>query len=114
MPQGMPVEAPAAPGAGGGNNVVTVDQAMAALLAVQGVAGKVFLVGEIVVEGQTDDAVEISVTDPADRQTIKAAVPFEVAFQVIQGEPAEEFIEVTPGSDPRAGGTEPDLAALGV
>jgi hypothetical protein len=107
-------EAPAAPGAGGGTPVVTIDQAMSAVLAVQGIVGKVFLVGEIVVEGQTDDAVEISVTDAADRQTIKNSVQFEVAFQVIQGEPAEEYVEVTPGADPRAGGAEPDLAALGV
>jgi hypothetical protein len=107
-------EAPAAPGAGGGTPVVTIDQAMSAVLAVQGIVGKVFLVGEIVVEGQTDDAVEISVTDAADRQTIKNSVQFEVAFQVIQGEPAEEYVEVTPGADPRADGAEPDLAALGV
>jgi hypothetical protein len=87
---------------------------MTALLALQGVAGQVFLVGEIVETGQTDDAVEIAVTDPADRQTIKAGVQFEVVFHVVQGEPQEQYLEATPGGDPRAGGTEPDLAALGV
>jgi hypothetical protein len=112
-PEGLPVEAPPAPGAGGGN-IVTLDQAMTALLALQGVAGQVFLVGEIIETGQTDDAVEISVTDPADRQTIKSGVPFEVVFHVVQGEPQEEFLEATPGADPRSGGAEPDLAALGI
>jgi hypothetical protein len=113
MPQGMPVEAPAAPGAGGGN-IVTLDQAMTALLALQGIAGQVFLVGEIIETGQTDDAVEIAVTDPADRQTIKSGVQFDVVFHVVQGEPQEQFLEATPGADPRSGGAEPDLAALGV
>lgn len=106
-------EAPAAPGAGAGN-LVTLDQAIPALLAVEGVQGQVFLVGEIVDRGETDDTVEIAVTNGADRQVIQPAVPFPVSFQVVEGEPAEEFVEVTPGSDPRTGGAEPDLAALGV
>ena len=105
-------EAPAAPGAGAGTNVVTVDQAMSALLSLSGVAGRVFLVGEVVDRGETDDAVEIAVTDSNDRQTIQPAVQFPVAFTVVDGEPQEQFIEVTPGADPRAGGAEPDLAAL--
>jgi hypothetical protein len=117
-PPGAPApEAAIAPAAGAGagaTNIVTLDQAMTALLALQGVAGQVFLVGETVETGQTDDAVEISVTDPADRQVIKAGVQFEVVFHVVQGEPQEEYLEATPGADPRAGGAEPDLAALGV
>ena len=112
-PSGGPVEAPAAPGAGAGN-IITLDQAMASLLALQGVQGKLFLVGEIVERGETDDTVEVAVTEPADRQTVKAGVEFPIAFQVVNGEPAEEYVECTPGADPRAGGTEPDLAALGV
>lgn len=106
------VEAPAAPGAGAG--VTSIDMAMSALLAIMDIRGRVFLVGEIVDRGETDDTVEIAVTEPDDRQAIRDNVQFEVAFTVIETEPLEEFVEVTPGGDPRTGGAEPDLAALAV
>lgn len=112
-PPGLPeAAAPAPPAAGAGANIVPLDLAQSALQSLQGIVGKVFLVGEIVDREETDDAVEIAVTEPADRQTIKTGVQFEVAFTVVDGEPAEVFVEVTPGADPRPGGTEPDLAAL--
>lgn len=110
-PAGVPAPAEAAPVAAGAG-IITLDQALATFLSLDGIQGRVFLVGEIVDRGETDDTVEVSVTEPGDRQTIRDQVQMPLAFQVVQGEPAEEFVEVTPGSDPRAGGTEPDMAAL--
>jgi hypothetical protein len=109
-PSGAPAGAPSAQGAGA--DVISIDQAVSALQSLDGIQGQLFLVGEVVDQAETDDAVEIAVTDPADRQTVKDGVQFEVAFSVVEGEPQEEFIEVTPGADPRPGGSEPDLAAL--
>lgn len=87
---GAPGAPPAAPGG------VTVQAALDAFKTVT-LAGQAFLVGEIVATGQTADAVEISVTDPADRQALSRAATFPVVFHVVAGEPSEDHVEITTG-----------------
>ena len=123
LPAGMPPTAAppppqgAGPGAAGlsGPKAVTLDEAVAAFQTVADVQGRVFLVGEIVTQGQTVDDIEVAVTVAADKQTISAALP-EFAgmlfFVDVEAEPREQFIEVTPGSDPSQGGAEPTLEEL--
>jgi hypothetical protein len=115
LPAAPPGQAPAPPSgdAGAGAGEILLDQAVAAFQNVQA-QGRVFLVGEIVAEGKTAEEVEVAVTDPADRQTIAAAVPFETAFTVVEDVPDEKYVEVTPGSQPLPGGAEPELEALAV
>jgi hypothetical protein len=72
-------------------------------------AGRVFLVGEIVVTGQTDDEIEVALTDGGDRQGLVDALPMfrgRLRFHSVDGEPDEPFVEVTPGSDPVPQGLE--------
>jgi len=91
---------------------ITLDRAVAAFGALQGIRGKVYLVGEIVDTGTTPDAVEVAVTDAADRQVIADGVGLPVRIHVVPGEPSEPFVEVTPGSEPRVGGGEPSIESL--
>lgn len=127
MPPGMPpagmppTAAPpptqeAEPGAAElSTTVVTLDQAVAALQTVANVNGRVFLVGEIVAQGQTRDDIEVAVTDMSDKQTIAAALPEfagMLVFLDVEGEPREQFVEVTPGQDVAPGGVEPTLEEL--
>lgn len=61
-------------------------------------AGRVWLVGEIAVKGSTTGAIDVAVTDPADRQVVAGQAPqFQFRFHVVQGVPAETAIEVTGG-----------------
>ena len=120
MPPGAPLpgaEGPGVPAPGEAapqsSDVITLDEAVQALQAVQS-AGRVFLVGEIV-EGQTDDDLEVAVTDPSDRETIAQSLPQyqgRLSFTVVKGEPRERFVEVTAGATPEPQGDEPDLDAI--
>lgn len=94
--------------------LVTLDEAVQALTQVE-VDGRVFLVGEIVSEGETADDIEVAITEPADRQAIVQALPEwrpRLAFKSVADEPREEHVEVTPGSDGTPGGQPVDFAAL--
>lgn len=100
LPQGSPQPSQAGappPGAaaspaptGGG---VTVQDAMQAFSNVQ-LAGRAWLVGQIAAEGQTSDAVEIAITDDADRQPLQQAATFPVVFHKTAGEPQEQSVEI--------------------
>lgn len=60
--------------------------------------GRVWLVGEIVVRGQTGGNVDVAVTDPTDRQAVAAQAPqYQFTFHVVKAEPAEQSVEVTSG-----------------
>jgi hypothetical protein len=63
--------------------------------------GRVWLVGEIVVKGAVSGAVDVALTNPADKETVKAQAPqYQFHFVVVKGQPAEKSIEVTGGGQP--------------
>lgn len=95
-----------------GGSTVSLPQAVAAFQAIPGIKGRVFLVGEIVQAGQTAGEIEVAVTNPDDRQQIAATVPWQVHFHVVPGEPTEPHVEVTPGAEPKPGGSLDAAAAL--
>jgi hypothetical protein len=79
---------------------------------VRNIAGRVFLVGEIVQTGSAADDIEVALTNPADRQALADGLPQYaglLAFHSVEAEPTEPYIEVTPGVEPVAGGAEKDL-----
>jgi hypothetical protein len=96
---GAPSGAAAAPSPASGG--VTVQDAMQAFASVQ-LAGRAWLVGQIAAEGQTSDAVEVAVTDDADRQPLQAAATFPVVFHRVAGEPQEESVEIVASAQPVA------------
>lgn len=112
MPEGSPMPGSAPQPAPAGGNTVSLPQAVAAFQAVQGLKGRVFLVGEIVQAGQTTGEVEVAVTNPDDRAPLTAGVPFKLVFHVVPDEPSEPHVEVTPGSDATPGGSLDQAAAL--
>ena len=118
-PGAIPAPGPAAPAGAApapapAPQGVVLDQAVSVFQQAQGVVGRVFLVGEIVQTGRTEEEVEVAVTDPADKNTLTAAVPFELAFTVVTDVPGEPHIEVTPGAQPLQAGEEPTLEEIGV
>jgi len=92
----MPMPAQASPDGQPQAAAFTVESVQLMLEAVP-FNGRVFLVGQIV-DGPVNDEVEISVTDPTDRQLIVQNAPEldgRVIFHVIRSEePAEDFVEV--------------------
>jgi hypothetical protein len=93
-PTGAAAGAPALPASGGG---VTVQQALDTLGQAQ-LAGKAWLVGEIVAAGTTSDAVEIAVTNPDDKPVLQQAATFPVVFhQAPASGPQEDSIEIVSG-----------------
>jgi hypothetical protein len=101
-PQGGPPQG-APPDQGGGT--VSENEVAAAFASLQGIKGRVFLVGEIVVNGQTAGDIEVSLTDD-DRDAIASALPQYAArfiFHHVTGQPKEQFVEVTPGSPAKRG-----------
>jgi hypothetical protein len=124
LPPGAPVPGPA-PGApapataGGGTGdtggKVLLDDAIRQFQAIQGLQGRVFLVGQLAQTGETSDVVPVDITDNADRDTVARGVQFPVKVKVIQGEPNEPFVEVTPGASTALQGQmpEPDEALAG-
>lgn len=119
LPPGSPppaaLPAPGQPAAavpvGGG---ITLDEAMAAFQNVQGIVGRVFLVGEIVQAGAAGE-LEVALTDPSDRDTLTQALPQyrgKLKFHMFAGEPTEPHVEVTPGATPTPGGSAEQASAL--
>lgn len=99
-PEGPPEQGP-----------LTVDAAIGIFNGLEGIAGRVFLVGQIVQAG-TADVVELALTNRGDRQTIADQVPElagQLRFHVVPDEPDEPWIEVTPGVEPTPGGGQSSI-----
>ena len=111
-PGGMPGAQPEVPEPGS-PDMITLDQVTSEFQSLQGISGQIFLVGEIV-QGQTNDDIEVAITEPADKQTImdQSSLSTRIVFHAVQGEPSEEHIEVTPGAAGEHKGEEPDLSGL--
>jgi hypothetical protein len=113
LPPGPP--APPAPGAQPGGGTVTLSDAVTAFQGVQGVQGRVFLVGEIVAQQQASGDIEVALTEGGDRATLAAGLPQfagRLVFHSVDGEPSEPHVEVTPGASggAPAAQAEPALA----
>jgi len=116
LPAGAPVPpvgapsgaAPAAPAGAAPSAGVSLQDALAAFQSVQ-LQGKAYLVGEIVATGSTADAVEVAVTDDADKQALQDAATFPTIFHTVAGEPNEQFAEIGTGQQ---GGAAPSPAML--
>lgn len=94
--------APTSPSAGAPAGGITLQQAQTDFLGVQGVQGKVWLIGEIVQQGGTQGPVEVAITNPADKEVLTKGLPqYQLSFKVVQGEPQEQSVEVTPGTQPQ-------------
>lgn len=106
MPPGAPPGAapPTGPeqGAPAPGQGLKLDSVISAFAQIQP-RGRVFLVGEIVATGQTADDVEVALTEAADREQL-ASLPFPTTARIVQGEPQEPWIEVTPGAVGMRGG----------
>jgi hypothetical protein len=101
-----PAGSPPPPGPQGGPAIL--DQVKADVQAVQGIQGRVWLVGEIVQQGQTAGPIEMAVNDPADQQVLTQGLPqYQLNIKVITGEPQEASVEVTPGVSTPAGPPAP-------
>jgi len=97
-PQGAAQPAPQA-----ASQTVTLAQAEAAVRAVKGLTGKVWLVGEIAQRGKTDGQIALAVTDPADQRTLTEGLPEwqgRLVIHVVRGQPGEQAVDVSPGSQP--------------
>ncbi len=106
-PPGPPQPPQTPPGQQQGSNVLTLDAVSAAFQSLQGIQGKVFLVGEIVAQRQTTGDIEVAVTEKADEQAIQSQLPQyagRFVFHVVPGTPRERFLEVTPGTVQSQGG----------
>lgn len=80
---------------------MTLEDAQALFGGMSDLEGRVFLVGEIVQEGYTENDLEVALTEPGDRQTIISQAPDlrgRVRFTRVATEPREQFVEVTPGA----------------
>lgn len=109
---GLPPVGGPAPGLEEG---ISLDEAVTAFQGVQGIVGRVFLTGEIVGRGTTDDDIEVALTEGQDRQTLADGLPQYaglLAFSSVEAEPQERFIEVTPGAEALEGGAEADLSDI--
>ena len=111
---GAPV-GPVAPEAGApqqGGGKLSLGTVASDFSQLQGITGRVFLVGEIVVRGETSGDIEVALTEGADRQTIASGLPqyaAQLVFHHVTVEPTEAHVEVTPGTQPRAGGPPPEV-----
>lgn len=95
-------------------DTLKLDDVMNQFQGLTDITGKIFLVGEIL-QGQTQDDVEVSVTKGADKQTINDQLPdlaSRITFHTVSGEPSEPHLEVTPGVAPEHKGQEPDLSSI--
>jgi hypothetical protein len=116
LPAQPPVPSPpdemgmaAAPAGQPSDDAITLDQALEAFSSLQGIEGRVFLIGEIVEQGQTDDELEVAITEGSDRQRIADQLPEfagRMLFRSVPDVPGERYYEVTPGSTPAPGGLE--------
>jgi hypothetical protein len=109
MPPGNPQGPPSVGGTGtptgvsqpqgGSAQTLTLNDVVAAFRQLQGVAGQVFLVGELVQHGETDSDIEVMLTEKADQQVIAQQLPQwsgRLSFHVVSGAPGEPHIDVTP------------------
>jgi hypothetical protein len=114
LPPGAPPPAPIpAPSTAGPSNIVTLQDAQIAFQGLEGIQGRVFLVGEIVARGKTDDDLEVAVTEPSDKEPISQQLTQysgRLSFHLVDEQPSERFVEVTPGAAPQTG--EPEDAKL--
>ena len=88
----------------------TLEEVSAALSQVQGLRGRVFLVGEIVQRGETSGDIEVALTVSDDRQVLVQGLPRyakRMTFHVVSGEPSEPHLEVTPGAPEAAQASQP-------
>lgn len=90
---------------------IPLDAAVSAFQGLQGITGRLFLVGEIVATGMAVDEIECDITVEEDRQIV-LSVPFSVHVKVIQDQPNEPYVEVTPGRSATSGGAEPDPSEM--
>jgi hypothetical protein len=92
---------------------VSLNEVASAFQGLQGVKGRVFLVGEIVATGQTNGDIEVALTAD-DRQAIGQGLPqyaSRFVFHHVTGEPQEAHVEVTPGQVPQQGGQPEEQVA---
>ena len=104
----MPEASVAQPVPGQAGNGYTLDEVVQDFQSLEGLEGRVFLIGEIVSEQFARD-LEVAVTVGGDRQRIVQQLPeyrADTTFRVVPGEPRERFVEVTPGADPTPGGPD--------
>lgn len=95
LPQGAPPPQQLAPGAQAAppaSSTVSLQQAQGTFAQVQ-LAGRAWLVGQIVAQGRAD-TVEVAIIDPADQEALQQAASFQVAFHIVSGEPQEESVEI--------------------
>lgn len=119
---GAPPQNPQSPQAAQGQaQGVTLNEAAAAFQQVQGIQGRVFLVGQIVATGKTNGDIEVALTSGADRGTLSAGLPQyagRLVFHSVANEPNEAFVECTPGRPIQRGGDEQQnpqaLSGIGV
>lgn len=91
-----------------------LSEAIQAFQGLTDIQGRVFLVGQIVQAGQSND-IEIAVTEPSDRQKISQQLPQysgQLVFHGVSAEPSEPHVEVTPGVVAKPGGTQPSLEQI--
>jgi hypothetical protein len=115
LPAGSPTPTPPPQPQGGSEAGVTLDDAIQAFQGVNGVTGRVFLVGEIVQRGMTQDDIEVVITDASDRQVLVDGLPQYagiLVFHHVSDEPQEAHVEVTPGAEVVQGGASPDLSFI--
>lgn len=115
LPPGSPVPNAAPQTPSSSPQGVSLDDAIQAFQNVQGVTGRVFLVGEIVQRGVTEDDIEVAITDPSDRQVLIDGLPQYAGIlhvHSVSAEPTEPHIEVTPGAEPLQGNQSADLSFI--
>lgn len=105
-----PAQAPAPSGPSAQAPPVSLDVIAAAIQAIQGIQGRVFLVGEIVQTGRSSGTIEIAVTHQSDQNLIQQALTqyrSRLTFHVVPSVPSERYVEVTPGRNITPGGGGP-------
>ena len=108
VPQGEPSPGPAgSPGVSPQGQGIALPDAIQAFQSLQGIQGQIFLVGEIVQTGSTQDALDVDITNPADRDTISQGVQLPMTIKIVNGPPNEPYIEVTPGASTAMQGEMP-------
>jgi hypothetical protein len=118
-PAGFPQTPPTYPSAGqqaqAGAGTVTTEEVAAAIGRLKGIQGQVFIVGQLADQGKTNGDIDLAITNPSDRSVIEAGLPQyrgKLSFKVVQGEPVEPHVDVTPGRQAKPGGDAGQLAQL--
>lgn len=114
-PTGGLAPPPEAAQAQGGTGEVTLDEVAGAIDVLEGIEGRVFIVGELAATGVTREEIELAVTEAEDRETLAGGLSQwrdRLVFRVVRAEPSEEHVEVTPGAGGTRGGESEALAGL--